>query len=347
MRALSVDIDRCRYQALVGVGGIGSGMFFALNGNHTLGREESRSGRLIDRRDYCKLHIVSHYVQTLLGPEFTTIPVGKVGDDDLGGRVSREMFEAGLDMRYVAHSPGDQTLFSLCFVYPDGSGGNLTIDDSACARVDAPFVAEAKAEFGRFEGRGIALALPEVPMEARAKLLELGTEHRFFRVASFTSAEMSEVVDSGILRLVDLLAVNLDEAAAGAGFFPAAGEPQPIVEAAVRAMTRVNPQMLSCVTAGSKGSWSWDGQCLVHVPAFQAEVVSTAGAGDAYLSGTIVGVTAGLQLSQAQELGALVASLSVTSPHTINKEIDRESLRAFATRSQAPICDAVRRLLEG
>ena len=43
-------------------------MFFALDGNHTLGREESRSGHFLDRRDYCKLHIVSHYVCRLLGP---------------------------------------------------------------------------------------------------------------------------------------------------------------------------------------------------------------------------------------------------------------------------------------
>ena len=56
-----------RYRALIGTGGIGSGMFFALDGNHTLGREESRSGHFLDRRDYCKLHIVSHYVRRLLG----------------------------------------------------------------------------------------------------------------------------------------------------------------------------------------------------------------------------------------------------------------------------------------
>ena len=55
-----------RYRAMIGAGGIGSGAFFALDGEHTLGREESRSGRLLDRRDYCKLHIISHYVKALL-----------------------------------------------------------------------------------------------------------------------------------------------------------------------------------------------------------------------------------------------------------------------------------------
>ncbi|NIN09662.1 MAG: hypothetical protein GTO76_13735, partial [Planctomycetales bacterium] len=74
---LEVTISEPRYQAMIGVGGIGSGSFFALRGNHTLGREESRGGRFLDRRDYCKLHIISHYVKTLLGPEFSTIPIGQ------------------------------------------------------------------------------------------------------------------------------------------------------------------------------------------------------------------------------------------------------------------------------
>ena len=79
---LRIEARQWRYRAMIGVGGIGAGSFFALEGDHTLGREESRAGRFLDRRDYCKLHIVSHYVQTLLGLIFSTIPVGRVGDDD-------------------------------------------------------------------------------------------------------------------------------------------------------------------------------------------------------------------------------------------------------------------------
>ena len=63
----STASERRRYQALIGTGGVGAGLFFALEGDHTLGREESRSGRFLDRNDYCKLHIAAHYVQVLLG----------------------------------------------------------------------------------------------------------------------------------------------------------------------------------------------------------------------------------------------------------------------------------------
>jgi sugar/nucleoside kinase (ribokinase family) len=344
---LQIDISHYRYRALIGVGGIGSGSFFALRGNHSLGREESRGGRFLDRRDYCKLHIASHYVKTLLGPDFRTIPVGQVGDDAVGRRLLDEMESAGLELDYVRRATGAQTLFSFCFVYPDGSGGNLTTDDSACAKVDATFVAGAEPEFARYTSRGVALAAPEVPLEAREKLLKLGTQYGYFRAASFLAEEIDSALEMGMIAQTDLLAINVDEAAAVAGTSLAerSASVSEIVEAAVERLREFNPGLLVSITAGKNGSWSWDGEALVHVPAFPAEVVSTAGAGDAHLAGIIAGLVADLTLPQAQELGTLVAAHSVTSPHTIDKRIDRESLRAFAGETGAPLSDPVKDLV--
>jgi sugar/nucleoside kinase (ribokinase family) len=154
----------------------------------------------------------------------------------------------------------------------------------------------------------------------------------------------------GMLDRVDLLAANVSEAAAAAGLpselTPGSVPTAEIVKAAVARLREINPNLLISITAGNQGSWSWDGQALTHVPAFPAEVVSTAGAGDAHLAGIVAGMVAGMALSQAQELGTLTAALSVTSPHTINKEIDRRSLHTFAARVQAPVCEAVRDLLK-
>jgi sugar/nucleoside kinase (ribokinase family) len=297
---------------MIGVGGIGSGSFFALRGNHTLGREESRGGR--------------HYVKSLLGPKFRTIPIGQVGDDAVGHRLLNEMKDAGLELDYVRSAAGDQTLFSFCFVYPDGSGGNLTTDDSACAKVDVPFVAGAEPEFARHAGHGVALAAPEAPLEARDKLLKLGTEYGFFRAASFLAEEMNSALEMRMFGKTDLLAINVDEAAAAAGtsLAEASDSVLEIIEAAVEKLRDINPGLLISITAGINGSWSWDGEALVHVPA---------------------GLVADLTLPQAQELGTLVAAHSVTSPHTIDKRIDRRSLRAFAEETRAPLSDPVKDLL--
>lgn len=334
-----------RYECLIGTGGIGSGLFFAMNGDHTLGREESRSGRYLDYRDYCKLHIISHYVKTLLGPGFTTIPIGKVGNDDAGRAMLAEMEETGMELRYVSVSPTARTLFSICFIYPDGSGGNLTPDQSACTEVDEAMIDRTEAEFRRFAGRGIALAAPEVSLSARKELLQLGAQYGFLRVASFVSTEIDQAIQMGLFGLTNLAAFNIHEAAMMAGIEAEEHQPEEIIDAALGILCKTNPGIHVSVTAGRRGSWSWDGENIRHVPAFQVKTVSTAGAGDAHIAGIMAGLAAGLELKEAQELGTLVAALSVTSPHTINPDVERGSLLALARQVAYPFSPAVWYLL--
>ena len=347
MKSLNVDILASRYRAMLGVGGIGSGAFFMLDGEHTLGREESRSGHFLDRRDYCKLHIISHYVKTLLGEEFHTLPIGKVGDDEAGQHLLNEMEAAGLDLRYVQTLPGVQTLYSFCFLYPDGAGGNLTTNNSACDRVGVDDITPAEADFVHYRSSGIALAAPEVPLPARLKILQMGTKFDFWRVAAFNSAEILPAMQMGLLAETDLLALNRDETAAVAGIQSRSNPAPllPIVEAALARLRQINPDLQVLITAGKDGSWSWDGEHIQYVPIFPVDVVNTAGAGDAFLAGVIAGKVAGLCLSEAQELGTLVAAHSVTSPHTIDPRIERRSLHALADRNKLSLSKRVDQLL--
>ena len=340
-----LNVGTLVHRGMAGTGGIGSGSFFRMSGNDALGREESRGGRFLDRRDYCKLHIVSHYVKVLLGEAFPVIPIGKVGADEPGRVLLREMRDAGLDMRFVQTVPGASTLFSFCFLYPDGSGGNLTTEDSASGRVDPGSILAAEAAVAELGASGIALALPEVPIAARRALLELGARHGLLRVASFARAEMAEARDTGLLGLTDLLAVNLEEAlmAAGqTGVFHAAAESRDAVERAVEgavgALSRGHPNMRLSITAGAVGSWTWDGRTLSHDPAMRVRVEGTAGAGDAHLAGLIAGLSAGLTLAESQQLATLVSAGSVTSPHAIHPSMDRTMLLSLcdARPSTAP-----------
>ena len=51
-----------KYNKVLGIGGIGVGMLFHTDINETLGRSESRLVELSEAKDYCKLHIVFHYI---------------------------------------------------------------------------------------------------------------------------------------------------------------------------------------------------------------------------------------------------------------------------------------------
>ena len=345
-RALRPGSD-APYRCLVGVGGIGAGIFFALEGNHDLGRNESRLARLLDVRDYCKLHIVAHYPAVLLGARddrgpFHVLPVGKVGVDEVGRRLRAEMEKAGMDVRFVDAVPGRPTLLSVCFQYPDGSGGNVTTADSAAA-----LVAERDVDLAErwLSPRSIALAVPEVPLAVRRHLLRRAGERGALRAASLATAEVEEARDTGFLSLVDLLALNEDEAAALAGTPFAPEAPDPFLRRLADAALALAPGMRLVVTAGACGAYALDGGGWAYTPALPVPVNSTAGAGDALLGGLLAGLAAGLPfavtgatrtslaegpLATALDLGALVAAFKVTSPHTIPPDLSLDSLLTFA-----------------
>jgi ribokinase len=325
------------YDVVMGTGGLGTGIMLALEGNRTLGREESRPARLLDRRDYCKLHIVCHYAQRLLGPQVPVVPVGRVGDDDAGRFVLAEMRAVGLDTSFVATSAGP-TLFSVCFLYPDGDGGNLTTSTSASAEVTAADLEAVQALFRRHRGRGVALALPEVPLGTRTALLALATEHEWLRVATVVPDEVEALRDSGALAQLDLLALNVEEASAFGRTSPNAPV-RDIVNAVVGQLSGVGCSAALVVTAGGRGSWSWDAGRLVHAPAVDSGggLVSTAGAGDAHLSALVVGLVAGVDLASANAFAALVSGLTVRSPHTIDPDLDVAAVVGLAARLERPL----------
>jgi sugar/nucleoside kinase (ribokinase family) len=349
------------YRRLVGVGGIGAGMFFALEGNHDLGRNESRPGRLLDVRDYCKLHIVAQYPTVLLGARedsgpFHVVPVGKVGIDEIGLRLRAEMERAGMDVRFVDALPGHPTLLSVCFQYPDGAGGNVTTLDSAAALVGERDVDLVERWLSP---SAIALAVPEVPLAVRRHLLRRATERGALRVASLTTAEVDEARATGFLSLVDVLSVNEDEAAALVGEAFPAGAPEPFLQRLPGTLPGLRPGARLVLTAGARGAFAFDG-AWTHVPALPVAVVSTAGAGDALLGGLVAGLAAGLPfaspgsprgslaekaLSSAFELGALVAGFKVTSPHTIPPDLSVDAVVAFAREHGVALGERLQRLL--
>ncbi len=265
-RALRLGSD-APYRRLVGVGGIGAGIFFALEGDHDLGRNESRPGRLLDVRDYCKLHIVAQYPTVLLGARedhgpFHVVPVGKVGIDEVGLRLRAEMERAGMDVRFVDAVPGRPTLLSVCFQYPDGSGGNVTTIDSAASLVGER---DVDAVERWLSPSAIALAAPEVPLPVRRHLLRRATEKGALRVASLTTAEIPEALETGFLSVVDLLSLNEEEAAALVGEPLAAEAPEPVLRRLAESALAAQPAMRLVVTAGARGAFAFSGR-WTHVP---------------------------------------------------------------------------------
>ena len=348
MKILQID-SRLPYRSLIGVGGLGTGLFFALEGEHTLGRNESRPARLLDVRDYCKLHIVIHYVATLLGAQpvgfpFHVLAVGKVGAAPAGQHVLEEMQNVGINTALVQKDDAKPTLLSVCFQYPDGSGGNITTTNSAAAGLSDADLDEA-AKFLKMNGRStIALSVPEVPLAVRREFLKLATDAGAFRAASFVDAEIGPARELGMFEMLDLVALNESEAEAFTGCRLSPPAFDEFVKKCQSLTEGSYPGLRIVVTAGRQGAFAFAEGHYNFCPAPEVPVVSTAGAGDALLGGVLSALAAGIPflrsgpvrrslneglLTSALELGVLLGSYKVTSPHTIHPTASLDNLLKF------------------
>jgi sugar/nucleoside kinase (ribokinase family) len=356
-----VNGSRYKYDHIIATGGIGSGMFFSMAGNHTLGRNESRMASLLPFKDFCKQHIIMHYVAILLGAkpdgDFQSFPIGKVGNDDIGKQLICMMSDAGMNVSNVEILNNRSTLFSVCYQYPDHAGGNITTQDSASGSVSPEDIDSFFNHFPLTGGGEIILAAPEVPLPARCKLLEYGNQRGSLNVASLLSGEAGEFLKSGI-QWVDILSVNMDEARSIANINDESVEAGKVVAACIDTLTVINPDMVVLITAGKSGSYCYAYNQLEHTPAMNVPVLSTAGAGDSFLAGVITGLCCGLPLQKgtsdsffsetpvatAVELGTLLASLSVTSADTIHLSANTSLLLQFAGDNGVKFSDHFKKL---
>lgn len=364
-RLRPVDGRPYLFDRVVATGGVGWGVSFLLEENRVLGREESRLAPLRDSRDYCKLHIIAHYLAVLLAAPHagTTVhPVGRVGDDPPGRRLRDELRAAGACLEHLGVATGAPTLFSTCLQYPDGSGGNLTSSNSASGLVNASDVDDAFASACLHgPGRTLALAVPEVPLVARLRLLERGRGIGAFTAASFNVTEAAAFVAAGGPRLADLVALNAEEAAAVAGGAAPDADDQAgkrqLLGRCASVLAGSNPDQRLVISFGSGGCVGWEGGRARWRPAIDTTVASTAGAGDALFAGVLAGLACGLSflpnhdepaaLESALDLGTLLASFSVTSPHTIHPDASAAALHRHALAHDVALSPAMAAVLGG
>jgi ribokinase len=321
------------FTKIIGTGGVGTGEVYRLEHNHTLGREESRGGHLLDYRDFCKLHIILHYISVLsrdMGLEIKVFPVSAVGDDARGQLITDLMAGSGMDLRYLKILKGSPTLHSVCFQYPDGAGGNITECESACSRVDREFLSGTEKEM---DSQTIVLAAPEVPLPGREAFIMMAKQRGAFVAASFISSEIRELKSAGLFRHIDLLALNMDEARI-LSKLPESADPGRVAEKCRDFLTELNPELKLTVTNGVHGSFASEREEQSYIPAYKVTAVNTAGAGDAYLAGLIIGIMKGMPFTgstgeSCQQLATSLSSMSVTSGDTIHFGITYRSLRAF------------------
>ena len=194
--------------------------------------------------------------------------------------------------------------------------------------------------------RGVALCLPEVPLEVRAEFLQLATRCGNFRAASFALSEVPAAKELRLFSIIDLLALNREEAAGLVGYQYSSNNAKRFLSDCASILQEAQPAIRIVISVGAEGVYAFENESWDFQPPLPVEAIATAGAGDALLAGVISGMASGLplisrrsvnnaafneELCSAIELGVLLASFSLSSPDTIHFDANLASLEEFAS----------------
>jgi len=234
-----------------------------------------------------------------LGASVTML--GRVGDDEFGEAQIRNLRDQGVDTDFVERLSGWKTGSAFITVTPDGEnaitvapGANrgLTHEDVDAA---ADAIGEAKVLVTQME------VSPETVKQAAQVAVERGTRALVNLAPPFE-------VGRDLLEKLDPLVVNEHEAA----FL--LGEKVEGLDGALSAapeLLNLGPRSV-VLTLGASGAVFADGGSSGHLPAPDADVVDTTGAGDAFVGALAVKLARGASLEEAVAYAARAGAAAVT-----------------------------------
>lgn len=229
--------------------------------------------------------------------------VGAVGQDDFGRFLLDELARTGVDCRFVAQVAGVGSGMSVAIM--DAAGDYAaTIVSGANLRI-AP---ESLTDPAIWDGVAILVLQNEIP---EAVNLAAAQEASRRGIPTLLNAAPCRDLSDALKALVDLLVVNAVEAEM------MGSDPVCCLRSAADAARKLAAQFEAVVvTAGGLGLAMWTAQDgTFQLPAEQVQVVSSHGAGDAFIGALACSLAAGNGLRQSCQTAAHAAALHVASPH--------------------------------
>lgn len=229
--------------------------------------------------------------------------VGAVGDDAFGATLLAHLDAAGVDRHHVAVLRDTGSGMSVAISDVQGDYGAVIVS-AANLSLDGSTVAAAEAVL---DGAKILVLQNEVHDTAN-----VAAARRVGRGGGLVilNAAPARVPDAALPPLVDLLVVNAIEAEMLGGGTVATRE-----EALSAAMTLLDRYRAVVVTAGGAGlAYADRSGAGVSIPAVPVEVISTHGAGDAFVGTLAAGLAQGLGIEAALEAANEAAARVVSTP---------------------------------
>lgn len=241
---------------------------------------------------------------------------GAVGSDDVAMALRSALDAAGVRRSGVQTHPGPSGM-SVALSLPDGSYGAVIVSGAnLLLRTGAVLMPKDCA---------ILLLQNEISEGAN---LDLASRARAQGIRVILNAAPARPVAPGLMALVDLLVVNRGEAA------DLLGRPEAGIDAtrAAEDLVRQGPAAV-IVTLGGDGLVLAEAGTLTLQPAHRVKVISTHGAGDAFIGALAAEWGRGARLGAAAAFGQAAAALHVSLPTNQRALVDARMIEGFVTDS--------------
>ncbi len=223
--------------------------------------------------------------------------IGRVGDDDAGSRLVRNLADNGVDADHVASAEGSATGSAFITVTPDGENA-IVVAPGANRHFGLD---EIEASAMALRGASVLVAQMEVRVEAIQRAAEIVRDAGGRVLLNLAPAREAP---SSLLSMLDPLVVNEHEAA----FLLGDGEERG-PEQAARALLSLGPRS-AVITLGSEGAALATDERTELYRAPRVEPVDTTGAGDAFNGGFLAARLRGFARRESLTLGNYVGALS-------------------------------------
>lgn len=244
--------------------------------------------------------------------------VGRVGHDDFGAKLISALQAAGVSTSHVLVDQTAESGMSVAIIDEGGDYGAIIVS-GANLNIGLGDIERASEVLARAHCLILQYEIPLGTVRAAAQFAhECGVKVILNAAPAYPAPE-------NLLRFVDVLVVNEVEAQMLTG--QAVGSPSQAREA-LTALSQQVPTAL--LTLGGNGVYVSDRSCgMVHLPAYQVDLVDTHGAGDSFIGALAARLAAGDEILDAVHYANAAGALAVMHAGPQSDDVTPARVREF------------------